>query len=429
VAGPGQASERRHGFPQPSLTQYSGSSPEAARFDSTVAAIERLPYQSAYVPTGFDSAFPGDSVMNDAPAEDYTTGSVPGSPDSPAFPPPFGQVVLRSMDGAPFYAEVAVHPGQRPGVVVVPGFNTNSKRSVVRWAAMLSANGYDVIAADQRDFAQEYQSGDGYPAYPQTFGWKEAEDVVAAGRYLAGQPGVTSLGIAGFSEGGQNTILAMAEAPGLFAAGLTFSAPADQDTQIYSTAAPPQCQTPACTYPATDALVAAVVPPYTYDDPCAVLSDAAGYYHTTGFGILADESAFHAQRTIQVPLLNFYAADDSLVPAFEARMMAGYEEGAPLKQTLEIQHGEHAYFYDRWWQQNAILTYFKALLPGAPDDSAITTSPTVNRTSGGTPLGDQLVPLGQPTPAEADSYLAPYICDTAQGSPGTSSSSSLSHRA
>ena len=29
-------------------------------------------------------------------------------------------------------------------------------------------------------------------------------------------------------------------------------------------------------------------------------------------------------------------ADDSLVPAFEARMMAGYEEGVPLQQALEV---------------------------------------------------------------------------------------------
>jgi pimeloyl-ACP methyl ester carboxylesterase len=386
-------------------------------FDTVVTEITALPYQPAYVPEGFDTAFPAGTVLNDYPAEDYTTGSIPGSPDSPSYPQSFHAVLLHSADGAPFYAEVALQTGPRPGIEVVPGFNTHSNQSVVRWAAMLAANGYDVIAADQRDFSAEYDAGYGYPAYLQTFGWKEAQDVVAAGRYLASQQGVTTLGIVGFSEGGQDTILAMAAAPGLYSAGLTFSAPADQDTQIYSTAEPPQCRT-SCTYPLTDALVAVAVPPYTYDNVCDALAVAGTYYGTTGFDILAKESAFHAQTAIKAPLLNFYSDDDSLVPPFEATMMAGYEQGAGLQETVLIQHGEHAYFFDRWWQQMAILGYFKALLPGAADNRAVTAAATVNQTPGGLPLADQLVSLGQTSRAEADSYLAPYVCDLSAGSPG-----------
>jgi dienelactone hydrolase len=394
------------------------TSPQATAFDSAVRTILALPYDAAYVPAGPDSAFPTGTVENDFPAQDYTSGSIPGSPDSPNFPPPFHEVVLTSPDGAKFFAWVAMHPGERPAVEVVPGFNTHSSRSVVRWAAMLSHNGYDVIAADQRDYSAEYTAGYGYPKDPQTFGWKESLDVVTAGRYLAAQPGVRSLGIVGFSEGGQNTVLAMAQAPGLYAAGLTFSGPATQDTQIYSTAVPKDCTTPACSYPVTDGLVAAVVPPYDDANVCTALSYAASEYHTTGFDILARESGFHVQTQIRVPLLNFYSADDSLVPAFEATMMAGYEAGAPLQKTVEIDHGEHAYFFDRWWQQAAILDYFKALLPGSATDKSVTTSPTVNQTPGGAPLGGQIVTLGHQTRASADAQMAPYVCTTARGDPG-----------
>jgi len=390
----------------------------SARFDAVVKTILGLPYQPEYAPVGFDSAFPGDTVLNDLPAEDYTSGSIPGDPDAPAFPPPFRQVVLRSPDGARFFAEVALHPGKRPAVEVVPGFNTNSKESVVRWAAMLSANGYDVIAADQRDFSAEYKAGYGYPHHVQTFGWKEAEDVVAAGRWLRGRTGVTTLGIVGFSEGGQNTVLAMADASRLYSAGLTFSGPADQDSQISSTAEPSGCSTPDCSYPATDALVALVVPPYSYDDACTALQAAAKDYKTTGFRILAHESAFHAQTRITAPLLNFYSDDDSLVPPFEATMMAGYETGAPLERTVLVQRGEHAYFFDRWWQQKAILDYFAAMLPGASHAAGISARPTVNQTPGGAPLSSQLVSLGHPTRAAADKLLAPYVCNTAAGKPG-----------
>jgi hypothetical protein len=391
----------------------------ASQFAQVVRQITALPYQPDYVPTGFDSAFAPTLVPNVLPAQDYTSGSVPGSPDAPAWPAAFEPVLFSSGDGAPLTGMLALQPGSHAGVVVVHGFNTHGNLSVIRWAAMLYKNGYNVLAADQRDFSNEFQAGYGYPRFPQTFGWKEAEDVVAAGRYLKAQPGVTTVGAVGFSEGAQNTVLALAQSgASVFAAGLTFSGPADQDTQIYSTASPPGCETPGCTYPVTDALILLVVPPYNYDDPCAVLSYAGSYYGIDPFSILAQETAFHAQTRVTVPLLNFYAADDPLVQPFQAVMMAGYEGGAPTQQTLELERGAHAYYYDRWWQQQVILLYLKAMLSGAAADSGITVAGTVNQTPGGAALASQLVDLGSPTRQEADSLLAPYICDTSRGSPG-----------
>jgi hypothetical protein len=126
----------------------------------------------------------------------------------------------------------------------------------------------------------------------------------------------------------------------------------------------------------------------------------------------------HAQTQVRVPLLNVYAADDSLVPAFEAQMMAAYESGNPLQQTLELERGEHAYFFDRWWQQRAILLYFKTTI-GARD-ATIGTEATVNETPGGAPASQQLVDLGAPSRAWADAKLAPYVCDPSEGVPGNS---------
>jgi dienelactone hydrolase len=381
----------------------------AARFAATVSSVLAEPYQPAYVPLGLDAAFDQPTV-NTAPAEDYTTGSIPDSPDYPAWPTGFAQVLFTSGDGAPLFGMLALHPGQHPGVVVVHGFNTHGYASVIRWAAMLYARGYDVLAADQRDFFFESQAGYGYPSWLQTFGWKESEDVYAAGRYLDSQPGVTSVGAIGFSEGAQNTVLALAlDAAAhshVFSAGLTFSGPADQNTQIATNPA------------ATDALVALVTPHET--SACGALADAAAYYGTTGFAILAHETAMHAQPSIRVPLLNFYAQDDSLVPAFEAQMMAAYSAGNPLERTVELTRGEHAYFFDRWWQQRAALLYFKAMLPGASTDPTIGTTSTVNQTPGGAAASAQTVPLGPTSTAWADAQLAPYVCDPSQGIPGAS---------
>src|SRR5204863_41764 len=130
-----------------------------------------------------------------------------------------------------------------------------------------------------------------------------------------------------------------------------------------------------------DALVALVTPHET--SACGALADAAAYYGTSGFAILGHETAMHVESSIRVPLLNFYAQDDSLVPAFEAQMMATYSAGNPLERTVELTRGEHAYFFDRWWQQRTALLYFKAMLPGASSDPTIGTAPTVNQTPGG----------------------------------------------
>ncbi|MDX6450240.1 MAG: hypothetical protein QOH16_289 [Gaiellaceae bacterium] len=374
----------------------------ADRFSATVDEILAQPYQADYVPLAADSAF-DTTVPNTLPAEDYTTGSIPGSPDYPAWPGAFSQVLFHSGDGAPLLGMLALHPGHHPGIVVVHGFNTHGYASVIRWAALLYARGYNVLAADQRDYNFESQAGYGYPNWLQTFGWKESEDVLAAGRYLTSQPGVYTVGAVGFSEGAQNTVLALANDPGhVFAAGLTFSGPADQNTQLSANPL------------ASDALVALVTPHET--SACGALSDAASYYGTTGFNILAHETAMHAQTDVHVPLLDFYAADDSLVPGVEAQLMAAYASGN--QQTVELKRGEHAYFFDRWWQQRAILLYFKSLLPFASADATLGTDASVNQTPLGAPASTQTVDLGTPSRSWADAQLAPYLCDPSQGVPG-----------
>jgi hypothetical protein len=95
--------------------------------------------------------------------------------------------------------------------------------------------------------------------------------------------------------------------------------------------------------------------------------------------------------------------------------MAAYEQGNPLQRTILVASGEHAYFFDRWWQQAAILTYFHTLVPGA---SSAPATPTVNQTPLGLPLSSQIVPIPTPLRAAADAALAPFVCDTSKPPPG-----------
>src|SRR5438552_1626873 len=71
------------------FTASAGGSTQLAAtsaFDQAIADILMQPYQAAYAPAGFDTAFPVDAnnltpVPNTAPAQDYTSGSIPGDPD------------------------------------------------------------------------------------------------------------------------------------------------------------------------------------------------------------------------------------------------------------------------------------------------------------------------------------------------------------
>ena len=281
---------------------------------------------------------------------------------------------------------------------------------MIRWAALLYARGYDVLAADQRDFFFESQAGYGYPNWLQTFGWKESQDVLAAGTYLAAQPGTAAIGVVGIQRGraehGARTRAGQRKR--VFQAGLTFSGPADQNTQISDESDR-----------RTDALVALVDRRSETSKACGALADAAAYYNTSVFSILAHETAMHAQTAVRVPLLNVYTADDSLVPAFEAKLMAAYESGNPLQRTVELQRGEHAYFFDRWWQQRSILLYFKATIGSATtsDDRGDGTDREPDTGRHGCLVADGST-SGAPTRAWADAQLAPDVCDPSQGVPG-----------
>ena len=185
------------------------SADTASKVRSAVDQILAQPYQPDYAPQGYDTAFGNANVLNTAPAQDYTSGSIPGTPTRPP-----GRVVPSCpvhVCGRRAAARPARDPRrQRAGRGRGARLQHARLRVGVRWAAMLYANGTTFLAADQRDFSFENDAKLGYPAWQQTFGWKESEDVVAAGRYLAAQRGTKDIGLVGYSEGGQNTVLALA---------------------------------------------------------------------------------------------------------------------------------------------------------------------------------------------------------------------------
>lgn len=396
------------------------STVDPTRFEAVVEELLELPYDPAYAPAGNDAAFGADDWPAAFPLTDTSTGTcctgpVPDQPPLADLAPPFAEfpegfelIELSSFDGTPLHAFASVVPGA-PGVVVMHGFNTNGKYSIVRYAAFLRANGFSVIAPDHRDMGREWDRGGSWwpegGRHGQSIGWKEAEDLLVAARELR-ERGAPRVGVLGFSEGAQNTMLALGrDHDGWIDTALTFSGPSDQRTQVNRESA------------ATAALLTTVV-----NDP-----DICGYL--TGVGQLPEFDATpnymlrqaSAVDTldgligggVDVPALHFYAQDDDLVPAYHAVILASRTLDMPLQRTVLVEAGNHAYFYDRWWTQAAALTWFRAWLD---PEGATKAEPTVAQPSGGQPLRDQTVDLAGTTreDGEAERDSTPVCDDVAE---------------
>ena len=376
-------------------------------FDAAVGRVLDLPYDPGYAPTGTDAAFAEDDYPAAFPVTDTSTGTccsgpVPDQPPLADLAPPFADfpdafelVELESFDGTPLHAYAAIEPGA-PGVVVMHGFNTNGKWSVVRYAAFLHANGYSVIAPDHRDMGREWERGGSWwpegDRHGQSLGWKEAEDLLVAAAELD-RRGVDDIGVLGFSEGAQNTMLALGrDLDGLIDTALTFSGPADQLTQVTREAA------------ATSALLTTVA---NNPDVCGYLAavGAREEFSATPNFMLRHDSAVDTLdgvlgAGVDVPALHLYAADDELVPDYHATILASRTLSMPNQHTVLVEAGNHAYFYDRWWTQAAALSWFGDWLD--PDGTATTAEPTVAQPASGTPLREQTIELDGTTRADGD---------------------------
>lgn len=401
------------------LTLLAAASPAAGQqeqaasgtnVDEAVARLLALPYDPAAQPTGLDAAF-GDSdypaafPITDTSTGTCCTGPVPDQPPLADLAPPFADwpatfelIELTSADGTPLHAYMSIVPGA-PGVVVMHGFNTNGKYSAVRYAAFLRANGYSVIAPDHRDMGREWTRGGSWhpdgTRHGQTLGWKEAEDLLAAAATLADR-GVDTIGVLGFSEGAQNTILALGrDHSNLIDAAITFSPPADQASLAQRSPA------------TTAALLTTVV---NQPDLCTYLADvgAREEFRASPNFMLRHDSAVDTLDGIvgagvDTPAVHFHAQDDELVPSWNAVALASRTLSMPSQATVLIESGNHAYFTDRWWTQVAVLTWFETWLDGA--GTVTTSEPTIAQPAAGRPLSEQTIDLSGTTREEGDAEL------------------------
>lgn len=124
------------------------------------------------------------------------------------YPREFNDVTFNSFDGAPLSAVVGVHKDgrARPGLVISHGYmGSKNDHYIISTALTAYAGwGFNVLAIDLRDFGRSQSLA----FNPTSFGWKEGEDLLAAAKYLGDMPGVTTVGVTGFSLGAVSTMRA-----------------------------------------------------------------------------------------------------------------------------------------------------------------------------------------------------------------------------
>jgi len=137
----------------------------------------------------------------------------------------FGATRFQALDGTPLAGSLAMfRDGKpRPGVVLVPGLTqTRNLKFMVEVARLLALNGWHVLAIDVRGQGESGQIS----GTPSSFGWKEADDILGAVRYLRETSQATSVAVIGFSNGGRSLVKAMARDGGeRIAAGIAVTAP------------------------------------------------------------------------------------------------------------------------------------------------------------------------------------------------------------
>jgi len=117
-----------------------------------------------------------------------------------AYPAQFSDHVIQGADGEHIAASVGLHEdARRPGLIVVHGLFSSRRFDYVREIAVRAFFdwGFNVAAVDLRSFGLTNLTSQA----PTSVGWKEGEDIIAAGRYLK-ELGSTTVGALGISLGG-----------------------------------------------------------------------------------------------------------------------------------------------------------------------------------------------------------------------------------
>ncbi len=293
-----------------------------------------------------------------------------------AYPARFSDHVFVGADGERIAATVGLQETEgRPGLIVAHGLFSSRRFDYVRQIAVRAHYewGFNVLALDLRSFGLTNLTSQA----PTAVGWKEGEDVVAAGTYLK-QLGASSVGALGISLGG-SAVLGACHVEGaeraLDGGILAISPPADPERMARRLSVRPPRTDPSYVLSLGFwAMLRSRIRQADWEaienfvDPVERIS--APYY-----GVDADElwhraAARHHIAAARVPVLILHPEDDQIVPVEHARMLDEAARDQELVRVWTLPGGGHGAIdaVDRAWFYAVLRGFFErwATYPGPP---------------------------------------------------------------
>jgi predicted alpha/beta-fold hydrolase len=284
-----------------------------------------------------------------------------------AYPAGFSDHVVEGSDGERIGATVGLQRQQgRPGLIVVHGLFSSRRFDYVRQIAIRAFYewGFNVLALDLRSFGLTNLTSEA----PSSVGWKEGEDIVAAGRHLK-RLGASSVGALGISLGG-SAALGACHASGaeqaLDGGILAISPPADPEAMAKRLSVRLPRTDPAYVLNlAFRAMLTSRVRQSRWDaiedfrDPIERIS--APYYGVDPPELWARAAAANHIADAKVPVLVLHPEDDEIVPPEHARMLADAARDNELVRVWILPGGGHGAIdaVDRAWFYAVLRGFFE----------------------------------------------------------------------
>jgi len=298
-----------------------------------------------------------------------------------SYPAHFSDHVFEGADGEHIAASVGLQqPPARPGLIVVHGLFSSRRFDYVRQIAVRAYYewGFNVLAIDLRSFGLTNLTSQA----PSTAGWKEGEDIIAAGRYLK-ELGATTVGAIGISLGGSSVLGAchpQGAEDALDGGIVAISPPADPRAMARRLSARLPRSHPA--YAINQGFWAMLTSRIRqtgwegiddFLDPIELIS--APYYEIDPQELWRRAAAREHIAGARAPVLVLHPDDDEIIPVEHARMLAEAAKGSDLVRVWILPGGGHGAIdaVDRGWFFAVIRGFFERWagyvgLDGAPGD-------------------------------------------------------------
>jgi predicted alpha/beta-fold hydrolase len=284
-----------------------------------------------------------------------------------AYPAQFSDHVFAGADDERIAATVGLQEAEgRPGLVVVHGLFSSRRFDYVRRIAVRAYFewGFNVLALDLRSFGLTNLTSQA----PTTVGWKEGEDIVAAGEYLKGL-GASTVGALGISLGA-SSVLGACHAEGaersLDGGILAISPPADPKAMAERLSVHLPRTHPA--YLLNLGFWAMLTSRIRQSDWREIddFVDPVSRISAPYYGVDPDElwdraTARHHVAAAKVPVLVLHPEDDDIVPVEHARMLADAASGHELVRVWILPGGGHGAIdaVDGTWFYSVLRGFFE----------------------------------------------------------------------